>query len=137
MSQMTAIYKGDLRTEGVHLKSGNKIITDAPLDNNGKGEAYSPTDLVCAALASCILTTLGILANRENLDITDMKAEITKVMATDPRRIAEIAIDITLPENKISKLSDKHKLTLKRAAHSCPVAISLHPDLKQVLNFNF
>ncbi len=137
MSQMTALYEGDLRTEGVHLKSGNKIITDAPLDNNGKGEAYSPTDLVCAALASCIITTLGILANRDNLDIVDMKAEITKVMITDPRRIGEIIIDITLPENKILKLSDKNKITLKRAAYSCPVAISLHPDIKQNLNFNF
>jgi putative redox protein len=137
MSQMTALYNGDLRTEGTHLKSGNKIITDAPLDNNGKGEAYSPTDLVCAALASCILTTLGILANRENLDIVNMKAEITKVMVSDPRRISEIIIDITLPESTVLKLSDKHKTILKRAAHSCPVALSLHPDIKQNFHFNF
>ncbi len=137
MSQMTTSYLGDLRTEGTHLKSGNTLITDAPTDNQGKGEAYSPTDLVCAALSSCALTTMGIVANREKIDITEMKAEITKVMAADPRRISEIEIRITLPELKIKLLDDKQKELLKHTAHHCPVAVSLHPDLKQKFSFNF
>lgn len=137
MHQMITTYKGELRTEGVHLKSGKTVITDAPPDNNGKGEAYSPSDLVCSALGSCMLTIMGIVANREGLDLLDMKAEITKVMATSPRKIAEIIIDITLSESRIQKLSDKQKEVLKRAAHTCPVALSLHPDIKQSIRFNF
>jgi putative redox protein len=137
MHQMITTYKGELRTEGLHLKSGKTVITDAPPDNNGRGEAYSPTDLVSSALASCMLTIMGIVANREGLDLVDMKAEIIKVMASSPRKIAEIAVAITLPESKIKKLSDKQKEVLKRAAETCPVALSLHPDIKQNLSFNF
>ncbi len=137
MFQMITHYKGDLRTEGTHLKSGNTIITDAPLDNNGKGEAYSPTDLVCSALSSCMMTIMGIIANREALDLTGMKAEITKVMAESPRRIASITVRLTLPETTIAQLSPQQKEVLKRAAHTCPVALSLHPDIQQHLLFNF
>lgn len=137
MHQMTTVYKGELRTEGTHLKSGKTIITDAPVDNNGKGEAYSPSDLVCAALSSCIMTIMGIVANREGIDLVDMKSEITKVMMTEPRKIAEITVNLILPEEKVNLLSDKHKVVLKRAAHTCPVALSLHPDIKQHILFNF
>ncbi|HSZ24231.1 MAG TPA: OsmC family protein [Cytophagaceae bacterium] len=134
---MTNLYLGELRTEGIHLLSGNKIITDAPLDNNGKGEAYSPTDLVCSALSSCMVTTMGIVAAKENIDLVGMSTEITKIMTSNPRRIAEIIIHVTLPEKKILALSDHHKELLKKTARNCPVALSLHPDIKQILRFNF
>src|SRR5688500_5926544 len=90
-------YLGDLRTEAIHLKSGNKIITDAPVDNNGKGEAFSPTDLVCAALSACMMTIMGIKAKNEGIDIEKMSSEITKSMITNPRKISEIAISFTHP----------------------------------------
>ena len=95
MATIKSTYKGDLRTAARHLASGNTIITDAPIDNNGKGEAFSPTDLVSAALGSCMMTIMGIVANRANIDIDGMDMEITKIMATEPRRIAEVCC--TLP----------------------------------------
>jgi putative redox protein len=137
MAQMTTKYLGELRTEGTHLKSGNTLITDAPTDNNGKGEAYSPTDLVCSALSSCMMTIMGIVANRENLDLVGMQADITKVMSAEPRKISEVHIKFTLEQSKINKLTEKERTVLKRAAHTCPVALSLHPDIKQVVEFNF
>ncbi len=127
-------YLGSLRTESLHIQSGNKLITDAPLDNNGKGEAFSPTDLVCSALCSCMMTIMGIVANREEIDISGMEGDITKVMAANPRRISEVHIHITMPDRE---LSQKQKEVLKRAALTCPVALSLHPDIKQVITFNF
>lgn len=135
MAQIKNIYKGDLRTESIHLKSGNKIITDAPPDNNGKGEAFSPSDLVCASLASCMMTIMGIVANREGIDISGLEADVLKVMHQSPRKISEIQITMTLknPES----LSEKQREVLKRAAHTCPVALSLHPDIKQDVKFNF
>jgi putative redox protein len=135
MAQMKAVYLGELRTEAVHIKSGNKIIVDAPTDNNGKGEAFSPTDLVCSALASCMITIMGIVANRENLDISGLKVDIEKIMAQNPRKIAEIKLDFTMPDSV--QLSAKQKEVLKRAAHTCPVALSLDPSVKQTVNFNF
>jgi putative redox protein len=135
MVQMKAVYLGELRTEAQHIKSGNKIIVDAPIDNNGKGEAFSPTDLVCSALASCMITIMGIVASRENLDIRGLHANIEKIMAQNPRKIAEIKLDFVMPESV--KLSDKQKEVLKRAAHTCPVALSLDPSVKQTVNFNF
>src|ERR1043165_2653085 len=92
MVSMTGVYLGELRTEATHLKSGNKIITDAPLDNNGKGEAFSPTDLTCASLNSCMMTLMGILANREGINLTGLTSEIIKIMASNPRKIGEIQI---------------------------------------------
>jgi putative redox protein len=135
MAQMKAIYLGELRTEAEHIKSGNKILIDAPVDNNGKGEAFSPTDLVCSALASCMITIIGIVANRENLDIRGLKVDIEKIMAQNPRKIAEIKLDFTMPDSV--QMSDKQKEVLKRAAHTCPVALSLDPSVKQTVNFNF
>ncbi len=134
MATIHTIYSGDLRTEATHLASNNTLITDAPVDNNGRGEAFSPTDLVCAALGSCMLTIMGMLANRLELNITGTKTDITKVMAADPRRITEIIIAFTFPANKFS---EKERAMLENAAHTCPVALSLHPDIKQTITFHY
>lgn len=126
-------YLGGLRTEAAHLQSGTQIHTDAPRDNQGKGEAFSPTDLVATALATCILTTIGIVAKRDNMtDIDGAFAEVLKVMYPDPRRIGEIHVKITFPKKNFS---DKEKTIYENTAHACPVARSLHPDLKQLLEF--
>ncbi|MEM8895664.1 MAG: OsmC family protein [Bacteroidota bacterium] len=134
MPTIKSIYEGQLRTQSTHLQSGNTLVTDAPTDNNGKGETFSPTDTVAGALAACMMTIMGIIAERENIDMTAMKADVTKIMASDPRRIAEIQIDFTWREPNITA-AQAHKL--KRAALKCPVALSLHPDLKQTINFDF
>jgi putative redox protein len=134
MVSMTGFYQGDLRTEVTHLKSKNKIITDAPVDNNGKGEAFSPTDLTCASLNSCMMTLMGILAQREEIDLKGLRSEIVKVMASNPRKIAEIQITFT-HDNLIATEVQKEKL--KRAALTCPVTLSLHDSVKQTINFNF
>lgn len=127
-------YQGELRTHSTHLQSGNTLITDAPTDNNGKGEAFSPTDTVAAALSSCMMTIMGIIAEREGIDLTGLHSDVTKIMASDPRRIAEIKIDFTWHNPPITEAQgDK----LKRAALKCPVALSLHPDLKQTIHFDF
>ena len=126
-------YLGGLRTEATHLQSGTQIHTDAPRDNQGKGEAFSPTDLVATALATCILTTIGIVAKRDNMtDIDGAFAEVLKVMYPDPRRIGEIHVKITFPKRDFS---EKEKTMYQNTAHACPVARSLHPDLKQLLEF--
>jgi len=131
---MNGEYLGQLRTQDTHQLSGSQLITDAPPDNNGKGEAFSPTDLVCAALASCMMTIMGILAQRENLDITGMKYDITKIMASNPRKIAEVQINFFHPS---LAADDIQKEKLKRAAITCPVALSLADSLKQTVTFNF
>lgn len=128
------IYLGDLRTEALHIRSQNKILTDAPIDNNGKGEAFSPTDLVATALGSCIMTIMGITSNTHNIDIKGTTAEVTKVMAANPRRISEIRVVIMMPHNNYT---DKEKEILERAAHNCPVAKSLHPDLKEAIEIYY
>lgn len=126
-------YLGELRTEAVHLQSGNKIMTDAPKDNHGKGEAFSPTDLTATSLASCMLSVMGILAKKEGITQFDgAVAKVTKVMYAEPRRIGEIHISITMPPNNFS---EKEKKMYENAAHTCPVAKSLHPDIKQVIEF--
>lgn len=131
---ISANYKGDLRTEARHLRSGNTIITDAPTDNNGKGMAFSPTDLVCSALGSCMMTLMGILANREGIDLNGMRWEVEKIMASSPRKITEVRIVFTHP-NLVATEVQKEKL--KRAALTCPVALSLHESIKQDVTFNF
>lgn len=124
-------YIGQLRAEAIHVQSGTVIQTDAPKDNHGKGEAFSPTDLVATALASCILTTIGIVAAREGMTPIDgATSEVLKVMYSEPRRIGEIHVKITFPANNYS---DKEKTMYENTAHACPVAKSLHPDLKQVI----
>ena len=131
--QIEIIYSGELRTWSTHLKSGDDIITDAPVDNQGKGEAFSPTDLVASALGSCMLTIMGITANTQNINIDGTSARVKKVMGEDPRRISEIHLAITF----IQPLGDKHRAILERAAHHCPVSKSLHPDLKEVVTFHY
>lgn len=129
---MTAeiIYTGDLGTSATHLRSGNTINTDAPVDNNGKGEAFSPTDLVAGALGSCILTIMGISARHHNIDMIGAKASVNKIMAANPRRITRLEVTISMPA---ISYSDKEKKILEKAAHHCPVANSLHPDLEEVI----
>ena len=124
------IYKGALRTECKHLRSGNSILTDAPVDNKGKGETFSPTDLVATSLAACILTTIGIKVEDKGLDITGAKAEVEKVMASDPRRISEINMKIYMPAKNYS---DKEKVLIEKIAHHCPVGRSLSADLKETM----
>jgi putative redox protein len=124
------IYKGALRTECKHLRSGNSILTDAPVDNKGKGETFSPTDLVATSLAACILTTIGIKVEEKGLDIAGAKAEVEKVMASDPRRISEINMKIYMPAKNYS---DKEKVLIEKIAKHCPVGRSLNADLKETM----
>jgi putative redox protein len=133
--QFKSTYVGELRTENLHLQSGTKIITDAPTDNMGKGEAFSPTDLLCIALTTCATTTMGIVAQREGIALEGMQCEIEKVMASNPRRIAEVIIKMHLPEAE--KLEEKHRTLLKNTAQSCPVSRALSADVKQIFVFNF
>ena len=128
------IYTGELRTQAKHVASQNTIITDAPIDNNGKGEAFSPTDLLAASLGSCMLTIMGIAANTHGFKIDGAKINITKIMAANPRSVAEIVVDFIFPSQSYN---DKEKMVIEKAAASCPVALSLHPDLKQTINFNW
>ncbi len=127
-------YIGELRTVSTHLNSGDKITTDAPLDNNGKGEAFSPTDLVCTALCSCMTTIMGICAEKGNFILPKSSAKITKVMSEKPRKISEIHIELNFEDNN---LSDSQKKKLIEVASRCPVAMSLDKDLTQKVKFNF
>lgn len=133
---MTAkvIYQGNLRTEATHLKSGNKLITDAPTDNHGKGEAFSPTDLAATSLASCILTIMGIAADKREIDISGAEAAVTKVMASDPRRIGRIEVNILMPNKAYT---DAEKKILEKAAHHCPVGLSLADDTEEVITISW
>lgn len=126
-------YLGELRTEAQHLQSGNKIITDAPTDNQGKGEYFSPTDMLATALASCMLTIMGIASRTHGFDIDGTKVDITKVMGAGPRRVVEVIVEFTFPNDYEPKV----KKIIEAAAKECPVANSLHPDLKQTIIFNY
>lgn len=126
-------YLGGLHTEAEHLQSGTKITTDAPTDNGGKGACFSPTDLLATALGSCMLTIMGKAASVHGFDIDGTEVDITKVMGTSPRRIVEVIVEMTFP----SDYEPKVKKILELAAHECPVANSLHPDLKQTVIFHF
>ncbi|CAN5829797.1 OsmC family protein [soil metagenome] len=132
MTTISSRYAGNLRTEATHLASGNTIITDAPVDNNGRGEAFSPTELVGAALGSCMMTIMGIVAERNQIDLEGMNLQITKIMAAQPRRIAEIILTFTMPSKPYS---EKERALLENAARTCPVALSLHPDVVQTVEF--
>ncbi|MBA3829100.1 MAG: OsmC family protein [Taibaiella sp.] len=134
---MTAkvIYKGDLRTEATHLQSGTRIETDAPTDNKGKGERFSPTDLVATALAACMATTMAIAAQTHEINIDGLECNVQKVMAPNPRRIAEIQIELNFPASK--NYTDKQKKILEHAALTCPVHVSLHPDMKKDPSFKW
>jgi len=133
MKQMHVVYSGELRTESTHLKSEKVIITDAPTDNNGKGEAHSPTDLLCSALASCMLTIMGIQANKNNWNITGTSIEVEKIMQANPRKVSVAKLKIILPAT--APRDEESRKRLQHAAETCPVALSLHPDLRQELEF--
>ena len=126
MKVSNVTYLGSLRTEALHFASGNTISTDAPVDNQGLGSSFSPTDLAATSLASCMFTLMGIKARDKGWDITGMKAEVTKIMASDPRRISEIRIEVSMPEGN---WPEANRLILRRSALTCPVALSLHPDI--------
>ena len=127
------IYTGGLHTVCTHLRSGSEIETDAPVDNKGKGERFSPTDLVATALGACIATTMGIAANTHNINIDGLECEVEKIMAADPRRISEVKVILHFPKDQ--HYTDKEKAILEHTANTCPVAVSLHPDCKQTLSF--
>lgn len=133
MATIETVYLGELRTEATHTQSGSRIITDAPTDNNGRGEAFSPTDMVAAALGSCMLTIMDLSARRMGIDLNGTRVSITKTMASDPRRIEAISADFYIP----AEPDDKQRVILERSADTCPVAKSLHPELRQVMNFHY
>jgi uncharacterized OsmC-like protein len=134
MNTSELVYQGELRTEAIHVFSGTKIFTDAPLDNNGKAESFSPTDLVATSLAACMVTIMGIEANKLKLNLNDTKMTVKKTMTINPRRISKIEITFTIPERNFT--SDE-KILLERAALNCPVAKSIHPDIKQEITFSY
>ena len=125
-------YSGNLRTEAVHLKSGSQIITDAPTDNHGKGEAFSPTDTVATALASCMLTVMGIKADALGIELKGTTAAVTKTMASNPRRITKLEIDIVFPKT----YPEKTRKILEHTARTCPVFQSLHPEMEKAISFS-
>ena len=134
MATIQTLYLGDLRTEITHVQSGNKVMTDAPTDNNGKGEAFSPTDLCVTALASCAMTIIGIYGKMHDVDVTGTSIEVTKTMSANPRRIGKLEVVFTMPDREYT---DKQKTMIERAAHTCPVHLSLHPDVEQVFTFRW
>lgn len=136
MPTATIVYRGDLRTNATHNQSGTSIITDAPTDNHGKGEAFSPTDLVAAALGTCIITTMAIFGQREDLSFEGSEVMSTKVMSSDsPRRIVRIQVELAMKTNRPLTVEEVAKY--ERIAHTCPVARSLHPELEQMVSFRW
>ncbi|WP_047451421.1 OsmC family protein [Alistipes sp. ZOR0009] len=133
METVKTKYLGELRTEATHVRSGEKIITDAPIDNQGKGEYFSPTDMLATALGSCMLTIMGISARTHGFNIDGTEIKITKVMGTAPRRVVEVIVELFFPTD----YTPKEKKIIELSAKECPVANSLHPDLKQTLIFHF
>ncbi len=131
----TVVYEGNLRTVCTHLKSGTVVETDAPTDNQGKGERFSPTDLVATALGSCMLTIMGMKARDMDVDLKDVKIEVEKIMAADPRRISGINLTFHFPDSL--ETDEKQRTILERAAHTCPVIYSIHPDIAVNVNFNW
>jgi len=134
METISTTYIGGLRTEATHVKSGNTLITDAPVDNHGKGEAFSPTDLLCAALASCALTIMGIAARTHNINIDGTQVRTTKIMGDNPRRVAEIILEFDFAKKDYT---EKERKIVEHAAKTCPVMLSLSPDVKKDLRFNY
>lgn len=133
MATSNITYVGDLRTVCIHLQSGTQILTDAPTDNHGKGEAFSPTDLVATALGSCMVSIMGIKSKDLNVDLKDSTVSITKIMQSEPRKIAKIEVILNMP----IETSEKNKTILERAAMTCPVLLSLHPDIEKDVVFNW
>lgn len=134
---MTAsiVYKGQLRCECTHLQSGTVIETDAPTDNRGKGERFSPTDTVCVALATCVITTMGIKAQDMNIDLANTSISVQKHMLSDPRRIGRIDVTLNFPAGL--QIDEKDRIILERVGDNCPVMKSLHPDLQTNVEYNW
>ncbi len=131
----TVIYEGDLHTVATHLQSGSEIETDAPTDNQGRGERFSPTDLVATALAACMATTMGIKSRDLQVDLKGMKLSVQKIMKPDPRRIAGVNVIFDFPDTL--QVDEKQRTILERTAHTCPVMYSIHPDLEVKIEFNW
>ncbi|MEG6586655.1 OsmC family protein [Dendrosporobacter sp. 1207_IL3150] len=134
MATVQTKYIGGLRTQSTHFQSGSTLVTDAPTDNHGRGEAFSPTDLVATSLGACILTIMGIAAQTHGFTIDGAIVSTTKVMGTDPRRITELIIEITLPHDSYSA---KERKIIELTAKECPVYNSLHPDIKKIVSFKY
>lgn len=134
METSTLEYLGDLQLKATHVKSGQSFVTDAPVDNKGKGSAFSPTDLMATSLGLCMITIMGIAANNSGFSIDGTKARVTKIMAANPRRVCEVIVELDFPANNYSV---KEKQIIRQCAKICPVSQSLHPDLKQTVIFNF
>lgn len=134
MTTVKAKYLGNLRVECEHLQSGTKIITDAPIDNHGKGEAFSPTDLCATSLAACMMTIMGLYAQTAGIDVEGTEIEISKTMAAEPRRIGRIDVIFNMPDREYS---DKDKKSLERAAHTCPVHFTLGDNVVKNIVFNW
>jgi putative redox protein len=135
MATSEILYTAELRTEATHLRSGTKLTTDAPPDNQGKGEFFSPTDLVATALGNCMLTIMGIAARTHHFDMDGTRATVTKIMSSDlPRRISEIVIDLSFPRNDYP---EKIRKIIEHISKTCPVALSLHPELKQTVTIRY
>ncbi len=134
MTTIKSKYLGDLRTECIHLQSGNKIFTDAPTDNQGKGEAFSPTDLLATSLGSCIMTIMGIVARDNNIDITGTEIDITKIMASDPRRVSEVIVEFNFPDKDYT---DEEKKIIEAVTGTSPVPLSVHYQMKQTIKLNW
>jgi putative redox protein len=129
------VYEGQLRTIATHLRSGSEIETDAPVDNQGQGERFSPSDLVATALGSCMLTIMGMRARDMDVDLTNVKIDVDKIMKQDPRRIGGVNLTFHFPEGL--SLNEKQRTILEKAAHTCPVIYSIHPDIEVNVQFNW
>ncbi len=134
MATAETIYLGELRTEATHVRSGQKLITDAPPDNQGRGEYFSPTDLLATTLGSCAMTIIGIAARKHGFNVDGTRISITKIMADNPRRVSEVIVEFSFPKKNYS---DSEKAIIENSARTCPVALSLHQDLKQNFIFNY
>jgi uncharacterized OsmC-like protein len=134
MNTSELVYQGDLRTLATHVYSGTQLFTDAPLDNHGKAQSFSPTDLVVVAFATCVITTIGILMKDEKMNLAGTSLAVRKIMASNPRRIAAIELDLNV---KDASLTDTQKNRMEEIAHNCPVAKSLHPGIEQRIRFSY
>ena len=134
METSKVIYTGDLRTEATHVKSGQSFITDAPVDNQGRGEAFSPTDLLATSLGVCAMTVVGIAARTHGFNVDGTAIKVTKIMASEPRRVGEVIVELDFPA---VQYSDKQKAIIRRTIDTCPVGLSLNPALKQTFILNF
>jgi uncharacterized OsmC-like protein len=134
MDTAEVTYTNELRTEALHPRSGQVIVTDAPVDNKGKGSAFSPTDLLATSLACCMETTIAIVVASKGFTVHGMKARVIKHMVSDPRRVAKVEVHLRVDP---TGLGDKEKEIIERTAHTCPVALSLHPDLVQQISITY